>query len=68
MIEQILEAKIAGVLEYELSALHLGIQVMGAWQPTSNDEIKSAEDGSSTGYLTIRMLPRSYDTPTIPTA
>lgn len=66
MIEQLLEKKIVDEFAVALSALD--IQVIGAWQPMPDDMVKSMEAGKSTGYLTVRMQPRSYETPTIPTA
>lgn len=66
MIEQVLEKKIVDAFASQLSATN--VQVIGAWQPTTDDEVKSLEDGEAACYLTVRMQPRSYDTPTIPTA
>lgn len=66
MIEQILEKKIADEFSTALSGMN--IQVIGAWQPMPDDEVKSLEDRNASGYLTVRMQPRNYDTPTIPTA
>lgn len=66
MIEQQLEQKIIDKFENALSGMN--IQIVGVWQPMSDDQLKGIEDGSSDGILTIKMPPRSYETPTIPTA
>lgn len=66
MIEQLLEKKIVDALADALG--DADIQVMGAWQPATDGEVKSLEDGKASGYLAVRMQPRTYETPTIPTA
>ena len=66
MIEQLLEKKIVDALADALGDAN--VQIMGAWQPATDGEIKSLEEGKASGYLTVRMQPRTYETPTIPTA
>lgn len=67
MIEQVSEKKIVDALSAALPET-ANITVIGAWQPSTDGAIKSLEDGTAEGYLTVRMQPRSYETPTIPTA
>jgi len=66
MIEQLLEKKIIDAISTALG--DTDIQIIGAWQAATEGEVKSLEDGTAGGYLTVRMQPRTYETPTIPTA
>lgn len=65
MIEQVLEKTIIDKFEDALAGLD--IQVYGAWQPAGEDDLK-AEDEGREGVVTVKVLPRSYETPTIPYA
>lgn len=38
------------------------------WTPAVNDVLKSFEKASRYNYVTTKVFPRQYDTPTIPTA
>lgn len=49
-----------------LSANIEDIQLMGAWQPAPEGDLKAIEDGKKTGVLGVKVYPRTYDTPTIP--
>ena len=42
------------------------VQVTGTWQPSSDGAVKGLEDGSSVGVVAVKVLPRQYETPTIP--
>ena len=42
------------------------IQLIGAWQPSSDGDIKALEEGTKTGVLGVKVYPRTYETPTIP--
>ena len=66
MIEQILEQKIIDKLGAILDGSN--IQIIGAWQMTDDvNRPKNFEDDTYVGYLVVKMWPRSYETPTIPT-
>ena len=66
MIEQQLEKKMMDSFAGTLSAT--SIQMIGAWQPTSGDKLKGIEESGAEGFLVVKVLPRNYETPTIPTA
>ena len=66
MIEAELEKRLVDAFGESLSAYN--VQVIGAWQPATEGEIKSIEDGTADGYLVIGVQPRGYATPQIPTA
>lgn len=67
MIEQQLEKMVMTKIEDALKDNGIDdIQVLGSWQP--DDDIKGEQDESATGFVSIKTLPRSYDTPTIPDA
>ena len=42
------------------------IQLIGAWQPAQDGDLKAIEEGTKTGMLGVKVYPRTYDTPTIP--
>ena len=67
MIEQIIESKLIDALVASLPE-GSNIQTLGVWQPAVGEKIKNMEDKAVNGYLTVKALPRSYETPTIPTA
>ena len=67
MIEQKIEKIVIDKLSSTLSASGIDdIQIVGAWQPSEDDEVKGLEDGTMAGLLTVKTYPRQYDTPTIP--
>ena len=43
-----------------------GIQLIGAWQSTTDEQLKAYEDGRAIGVLGVKVYPRQYETPTIP--
>lgn len=67
MIEKELEEGIISRFECALSASGIErIQVTGTWQPSSDGAVKGLEDGTSSGIVAVKVLPRQYETPTIP--
>lgn len=64
MIEQQIEKMVMTKLWHVLKKNGISnIQVLGSWQP--DDDIKGEQDESAIGFISIKTLPRSYDTPTI---
>ena len=50
-----------------MSAAQIGrIRIVGNWQPSQEGMIKGLEDGSDVGIVTVKVMPRQYETPTIP--
>lgn len=65
MTEQKIEKIVVDKMSNALSAAGItDVQVMGAWQP--DDYVKGLEDESLAGALAVKVLPRQYETPTIP--
>ena len=64
MIEATLERLFVKRFEKVLEGL--GVQVVGTLQPAMQDMVKGEEEGGM-GVLVVKVQPRSYDTPTIPT-
>lgn len=66
MIEQKIEKIIIDAISAAFAAANVsGIQVVGAWQPATVDEIKAARDRKARGLLSIKVAPRAHDTFTI---
>lgn len=65
MTEQKIEQKIITRLTTELSQYN--IQIIGSWQATAGT-LKSVQTDTSNGTLIVKVLPRSYQTPTVPDA
>ena len=63
MIERDLEKTIIDAFKDSLNEEN--IQYIGAWQP---DNIKGFENSNDESYITVKVQPRNYDSPTIPTA
>ena len=67
MTEQKIEKIVIDKFESALSAVGGDmLQFIGAWQPAGEGEVKSLEDGAKVGAVAVKVLPRIYDTPTIP--
>lgn len=67
MTEQKIEKIVLDKLESALSAEGIdGLQFIGTWQPSEEGEVKALEDGTKIGAVAVKVLPRVYDTPTIP--
>lgn len=67
MTEQKIEKIVIDKLESALSAEGISsLQFIGTWQPTDEGEVKALEDGTKIGAIAVKVLPRVYDTPTIP--
>ncbi len=67
MTEQKIEKIVMDKFQSALSASGIDdIQIMGAWQKSDGGEIKGLEDGTKAGVIVVKVLPRSYETPTIP--
>ena len=64
-----IEQKIENLVIEELSSAvdNDKIQFIGVWQK-NDDGLKSFEDSNSYGIVTVKVYPRTYDTPTIPYA
>lgn len=43
-------------------------QIIGAWQIANPDELKSLENSDAENVVSVKVMPRQYDTPTIPYA
>lgn len=68
MIEQEIESKLVDLIKSELDAVDMvDVQYVSAWSPALGDAIKGQEDKHS-NMVVVKAYPRSYDTPTIPTA
>lgn len=66
IIEQELEKRILNAIQDKLTENNItGIQLSGSLQ-TEENNIKAKENGSSTGYLIVKVNPRQYSSPTIP--
>lgn len=65
MIESKLESIFVGKLKKRLE--NKNIQVVGTWDVTSFNDVKSEEDAGTTGVLVVKISPRQYATPTVPT-
>lgn len=70
MIEKDIESKIIQNFETALSAEGMlsSIQMIGAWQPAEEGDIKALEDKIKDGVVVVKVQPRQYETPTIPDA
>ena len=44
-----------------------GLQIIGTLQPTTFGELKAEEEKGSSGVLVVKIFPREYATPTVPT-
>ena len=67
MTEQKIEKIIIDSISAALSAAQIdGLQIIGAWQVADDGDIKALEDGSKRGVITVKVMPCTYDTPTIP--
>lgn len=44
------------------------MQIIGAWQPAEDGDIKAVENGDKAGIVAIKVMPMQYETPTIPDA
>lgn len=67
MTEQKIEKIILDKFEAALQTAGISnIQLMGAWQPSDDGDIKALEEGTKTGVLGVKVYPRTYETPTIP--
>lgn len=67
MTEQKIEKIVIDKFESALSAVGGEmLQFIGAWQPAEEGEVKALEDGTKLGAVAVKVLPRIYDTPTIP--
>lgn len=65
MTEQKLEALMIGHLQTATSGLeNVSLQFLGTWQPAT--DAKAFEDSGADGFVSVKCLPRTYDTPTIP--
>lgn len=62
MIEQVIEQKVIHALEQALEGVDA--QFYGAWQTY---DVKALQD-SSEAVVGVKVLPRSYETPTVPDA
>lgn len=68
MVEQVIESGIIEALTAALEAADVsGIQAIGAWQPVTDDEAdpKGIESATAAGYLSVKALPRAFDTYTM---
>lgn len=65
MIEQEIEKRVIDELSDAVDDNK--IQFIGLWQKNDNG-LKSFEDYSSYGIVTVKVYPRTYETPTIPYA
>ena len=66
MTEQKIEKIVLDKLEAALSSSADSLQFVGAWQPADEDCIKALEIGTKEGIVSVKAMPRIYDTPTIP--
>ena len=67
LIEQKIEKIVLEQFDTALSVANVnGIQLIGAWQSATDDNLKAFEDGRAIGVLGVKVYPRQYDTPTIP--
>lgn len=65
MLEKDLEEKIKAKLTTVLDCDE--IQFLGTWAPVDAESLK-AEENTTAGYCVVKVSPRQYQTPTIPTA
>lgn len=70
MIEQNIEQNMIQQLQTAIEQCGCSerTQVLGVWSPAVADVLKSFEETSPYNYVTVKVFPRQYDTPTIPTA
>lgn len=67
MTEQKLEKIVLDKLQSALEAKGIvNLQYMGVWQKVDDGDVKALEDGRKVGSVVVKVLPRTYDTPTIP--
>ncbi len=62
MIEQEIEHRLADILSAELSADE-STQIIGVWSTGTEKGVET----NAANFVTLKVYPRSYDTPTIPT-
>ena len=66
MIEADIEARLAEVLKKALG--DETIQCLTAWGVAADGAVKAQEGADASGYLTIKVAPRQYETFTVPKA
>jgi len=65
MTEQKIEALMMQHLQSAMSGLEgVALQFIGAWQPAQ--DVKALESSGADGFVTVKCMPRTYETPTIP--
>ena len=69
MTEQKLEKIAMDKISTALDAAGIeSYQLIGAWQIANGEVLKAAEEGNAENIVTLKVLPRQYETPTIPYA
>lgn len=64
MIEQKVEKLVVERFERLFAEKNFDIQVIGSMQPST---VEKAEEDGGTGVLAVKVQPREYETPTVPT-
>ena len=65
MTEQKIESLMIQHLQSATSGLEgIALQFLGTWQPAQ--DLKALESSGVDGFVSVKVLPRTYETPTIP--